>query len=82
MSFGYSQSLVFANKKADAKLIGVALGRMCIQFNISVRDVAETFGVSRVTVYSWFTGASNPRANVAKYIESYIRLNKNKRKLK
>ena len=47
MSHGYSMSLVFANKKADIKNPGVALGRFCIDKNISVTKIAGGLGVSR-----------------------------------
>jgi len=60
MSYGYSQRLVEANREADAKSLGVALGRLCIEFGISVSDVADRLGVSRATVYNWFWGASVP----------------------
>lgn len=60
MSHGYSMSLVYANKKADTKNPGVALGRFCIDNNISVLRVSEGLGVSRMTVYNWFSGAFWP----------------------
>lgn len=60
MSYGYSQRLIDANKKADVKSLGVALGRICIELEISVNEVAERLGVSRATVYNWFWGTSVP----------------------
>ena len=52
MSYGYSQSLVYANKKANIKSLGVALGRACILEGVSVSHVADFFGVSRMAVYN------------------------------
>jgi transcriptional regulator with XRE-family HTH domain len=78
MTYGYSQSLVYANKKASAKSLGVALGRVCIAKNISVRDVADHFGVSRMTVYNWFKGDSTPDLAVRTLIERYIASRKKK----
>jgi len=52
MTYGYSQSLVYANKKANVKSLGVALGRVCIRANISVNKIADDFGVSRMTIYN------------------------------
>ena len=72
MSYGYSQSLVQANKKASAKSLGVALGRVCIERGISVTDVADYFRVSRMTVYNWFKGACVPHPLMHGHIRSYI----------
>ena len=74
MSHGYSQSLVEANKKADARSLGVALGRVCIVHDISVIDVAEEFGVSRMTIYNWFEGTHIPYARYHNEIERYIHI--------
>ena len=43
-------------KEANQTLLGVKLGMLCLDRDIPVTDVAEFFGVSRVTVYSWFRG--------------------------
>lgn len=74
MSYGYSQRLIDANKKADVTSLGVALGRICIELEVSVNDVAQKLGVSRATVYNWFWGTSVPSAarsaRIAKLITS------------
>ena len=72
MSYGYSQNLVFANKKASIKSLGVALGRACIAQGISVSTVAKTFNVSRMTVYNWFKGDTHPLPAQAEAIRRYI----------
>ena len=72
MSLGYSYRLVKANKAASSKLIGVRLGRYCIDKDISVKEIAEKFGVSRMTVYTWFTGAANPHKTTATEIEKLL----------
>jgi pyrroloquinoline quinone (PQQ) biosynthesis protein C len=41
---------------ANQTLLGVKLGRICVERDIPVTDVSEFFGVSRVTVYAWFRG--------------------------
>ena len=56
MAKGYSIQLADQNKAADSELIGVQLGRVCINKDIPVTDVADFFKVSRMTVYSWFRG--------------------------
>jgi hypothetical protein len=58
MPVGYSLQMADANKKANQSLLGVRLGKICIDRDIPVTDVAEFFGVSRVTIYSWFSGKS------------------------
>ena len=74
MSYGYSQSLVYANKKANIRTLGVALGRACIDANVSVTYLADKFGVSRMTIYNWFKGDAYPHASyhtpIAKYIDT------------
>jgi hypothetical protein len=54
MAKGYSLLMAEQIKGANQKLLGVQLGRVCLNKDIPVQDVAEFFDVSRVTVYSWF----------------------------
>lgn len=56
MSKGYSTLTVQEIEDANQNLLGVKLGKICVQRDIPVTDVAEFFGVSRVTVYAWFRG--------------------------
>lgn len=73
-SRGYTFRLIHANKKADSRHPGVMLGRFCIEKDIPVRDVAEHFGVSRVTIYKWFTGEWHPRKLHIEKIEQVVGL--------
>lgn len=57
---GYSRKFVDANKQADPFHVGVCLGRVCIERDIPIQDVAEYLDVSRQTVYSWFLGLRDP----------------------
>jgi DNA-binding XRE family transcriptional regulator len=61
MSQGYSVKLVQLNKQADKKKLGVKLGKECIRTSISVAQVAKIIGVSRMTVYNWFSGIHDPQ---------------------
>lgn len=72
MPIGYSIGLMTANKQASVKSLGVALGRVCIQKGISVREVADYFGMSRQAIYDWFKGDSVPDSSVHTRIERYI----------
>ena len=72
MSYGYSQKLVDANAKADAESLGVALGRFCIDREITATAVAKELGVSRMTVYNWFCGVSNPSPRHSHAIQALL----------
>jgi transcriptional regulator with XRE-family HTH domain len=69
---GYSFALHTANLNADSRLPGVRLGKYCIKNSIPVSKVAEQFGVSRMSVYQWFTGASQPHKDKVEKIEKYL----------
>lgn len=70
---GYSRKFTIANKKADQTHIGVQLGRICIDRDIPVLDVAEYLGVSRQAVYMWFLGRSNPHPGMRETIAEAIK---------
>lgn len=72
MSYGYSQYTIAANKSANRRLIGVALGRACIAKGVAVADVARQFGVSRQTVYNWFEGKHMPNRALLQQITAYV----------
>jgi len=72
MSRGYTLHLHGLNKRADGNNIGVRLGRLCIKKDISAAEVAEALGVTRATVYNWFTGGSSPLEETVPLIENYI----------
>ena len=69
---GYSFALHTANLNADPRFPGVRLGKYCIKNSIPVSKVAEQFGVSRMSVYQWFTGASQPHKDKVEKIEKYL----------
>lgn len=58
---GYTTKIAKANLAADLNNPGVKLGRFCIGKDIPVSDMAKLFGVSRMTIYKWFTGEWVPR---------------------
>lgn len=57
---GYSRNFVAANRAADKHHIGVRLGRICIERDIPVKDVASYLGISRQILYQWFLGKNSP----------------------
>lgn len=75
---GYSRKFVNANKEACPFHVGVCLGRICIERDIPIQDVAEHLKVSRQTVYSWFLGITHPHpANRKLMLELLDRLEAN-----
>jgi transcriptional regulator with XRE-family HTH domain len=58
---GYSRRIVEVNAEANKDSLGVRLGRYCISRDISVSEMASYFEVSKMTIYKWFTGKSEPR---------------------
>lgn len=71
-SRGYSSKIVKANLEASEESPGVKLGRFCISNEVPVKDTAAFFGVSRMTVYKWFTGQWIPRQKQADKIAEVL----------
>lgn len=69
---GFSYTTVKAIQAADARLVGVQLGRICVDRSIPAATIAEMLGVSRQTVYSWFTGRFSPTTEKAERIQALI----------
>jgi transcriptional regulator with XRE-family HTH domain len=69
---GYSSRIVRANELADPKNIGVLLGRICIKKEFPVAVVAEHLGVSRMTIYNWFSGRMKPRSSMVPKIQDML----------
>ncbi len=72
--YGYSIKVAEAVRKADESLLGVQLGRKCVERNIPIVDVARTLKVSRQTIYSWFTGLTHPHPHRREAILLWMRL--------
>lgn len=52
----YSDKLLVQLQEGDSTLLGVQLGRLCVEANLPVAYVAEALEVSRNTVHLWFRG--------------------------
>lgn len=72
---GYSQRIVDFARSADPSKWGVRLGLFCIDNNVSVTKVADEFNVSRMTVYNWFTGKTDPLPAQKRRIQEYLGAN-------
>lgn len=68
---GYSQHIIEENAAAE-ETVGVLLGRLCIKKRIPATDVARALGVSRQTVYDWFTGKSRPTVTKTAQIQKFM----------
>jgi hypothetical protein len=69
---GYSARIVETNSHASDSL-GVRLGRFCISRDISATEVAEYFKVSKMTIYKWITGKSEPSKRHQDRIQSVLK---------
>jgi transcriptional regulator with XRE-family HTH domain len=69
---GYSARLIKQNAAADQSMLGVRLGKLCIEKDISVARIADHFDMTKQTVYNWFTGISSPNRWLAPTIEAFI----------
>jgi hypothetical protein len=52
----YGDKLLLQLQQADSNLLGVQLGRLCVEANLPVAYVAAALEVSRNTVHLWFRG--------------------------
>ena len=52
----YGDKLLLQLQQADGSLLGVQLGRLCVEANLPVAYIAEALEVSRNTVHMWFRG--------------------------
>lgn len=69
---GYSSRVVGANSLANIDSLGVLLGRYCIAKDISASEIAEAMSVSKMTIYKWFTGKTQPRKSQEERIRDII----------
>ena len=68
----YDQLTVRAVLGATPVTPPVELGRLCIERDIPVLDVAHKLGVARGTVYAWFTGRRKPRPAKLALLSEYL----------
>lgn len=72
---GYSSRFIKLIEGADGGEVGVRLAKICIAKDIPVMDVAEFFGVTRMTIYNWFKGRTKiPSAHAEKAEKLVIKL--------
>lgn len=69
---GYSQKIAEILRTSTSSSLGVALGRLCLARGYSVVEVSEVLGVSRQTIYNWFTGVTEPGKRRHEKLQSLI----------
>lgn len=69
---GYTIRVAEAISNADGKLLGVKLGKLCLEHDISASQIAKRLGVTRQTVYAWFVGKSKPQPQHEAAVERII----------
>jgi hypothetical protein len=52
----YSEKLTIKLSQSDYNKTGIALGTVCVRANLPATYVARAFGVTRMTIHSWFRG--------------------------
>ena len=64
----YSAKIIRLNADADATMLGVQLGRLCIYRKHPVSQVCADLDVSKAAVYRWFSG----KHEVGKHLRSKV----------
>ena len=71
MPRNYSEKLLLDVYKDDQTEIGKVLAQTCIKNNLPAIHVAKVFGVTRMSIHSWFRG-SDIRGKNRKKIEEFL----------
>jgi transposase len=50
----YSPRFLVELNNLDEEKLGVRLAKACVNADLPITDVAKVFGVSRMTIHSWF----------------------------
>lgn len=69
----YTQKTIRRNADADESLLGVQLGRLCIYRGVPVGDVVRALGLTKSTVYYWFTGQRDVSKHLREPVLTYYR---------
>lgn len=69
---GYTESIKQKINNPEASGLGVELGRLCVMHGYSVKEIADTFKITRMTAYNWVTGRSKPTGHLVERIEKLV----------
>jgi hypothetical protein len=53
----YSPEFLIKLNTFDEERLGVQLAKACVNADLPITEVAKVFGVSRMTMHSWFRGS-------------------------
>jgi hypothetical protein len=62
-SRGYSTLFIRKVEEADQGDLVIQYANACVERNLPITEVARRMGVTRATIYNWFTGRSSPRVH-------------------
>ena len=65
----YSNRFILGLNKADDRILGIQLAKLCLKANLPIKYVAQGVGTSRMTVHSWFRGGPMKHQNHQKVIK-------------
>lgn len=69
---GYTKFTAQDILEANPLMLGVKLGRVCVERDIPVADVSQYLGLSRQTIYAWFLGKAHVSQRYVEQVEKLI----------
>ena len=69
----YSPEFLLELNNYDEEKIGVQLAKACVNADLPMTEVAKVFGVSRMTIHSWFRGSpirENNQIQIKKFLKA------------
>lgn len=69
----YSNELRNSLNENNPDRLGVQLGKLCVKANLPALYIAKAFGVTRMSIHSWFRGQYVREKNFNK-IENFIKI--------
>ena len=69
---GYSTLFLRKLAEADVALPVKQFASVCIEREIPIIEIARSLGVTRATVYNWFTGRASPRSHQQIKMQAFI----------
>jgi len=74
MTKGYSPKILKTVKNGDPDSFGVKFAKFCIAKKLSIDFVSKELGVTRMTLYRWFSGCDIRKKNrdaIKQFMDSF-----------